>query len=925
MGGIEVDWRRFFEGHSNRRVGLPTYPFQRRHYWLEPAANGGDAAAIGQRASDHPLLGAAISVPGGEQRWLFTGRLSLQTHPWLGDHAFLGTAILPGAGFVELALSAGAQTEAEVVEELAIEAPLVLPVQGAVQVRVSVEEPDDAGLRSIAIYSRAEDSEGDWVRNASGFLAPSAAERHEGVGEWPPAGATPIEADSLYDHAAALGIEYGPAFQGVTAAWRRDEELFAEIALEEEQREEAERFGVHPALLDAAFHAGSLYDLEGDAPKAPFACGGVDLRASGASALRLRIARETPDTMRLTATDPSGEPVLSVRSLTVRQVDPAQLRSRSLSAADFLFAVEWNELSLPAGDAEEAEEAVRRVDCTPPADLDPPAAAAALCERVLAELQGAIAEEGAPTRVAFLTTGAVAAREGESPDPAAASVWGMVGSAQAEHPDRFVLLDSDGSEASGAALSAALAIEDEPQIALRDGVVHVPRLAPAPAPAGETELLGPEGTVLITGGTGALGALFARHLVAEHGVRHLVLTSRRGPDAHGAGELQAELSELGAEVQVVSADVAERPELERLLAAIPAERPPSVVLHCAGTTDDGLIDSLDRERLATTMAPKSTAAWHLHELTKGIEGCQLILFSSIAGTFQSPGQGNYAAANAFLDALARSRRAEGLAGISFAWGLWAARGGSEDGVPIEVDLTRVSRGGIAEMSSEVGLGLFDRGHALGSPALVAAQLDLATLRAMSREQSPPALLRGLVRAPARRAGKDFASLATRLAAVPESEREDLAVELVRSHVAALLGHSSAEAVDPDAAFKDLGFDSLVAVELRNRLAQATGLRLSASLVFDYPTATAVGGFLRSQVEGTETPADTDRKLDSIAEILGSVPGDEKGRALARLQSLLAGLSSEGRNDGGSVLEVDLDSASDEELFELIDGELGSPQ
>jgi acyl carrier protein len=323
------------------------------------------------------------------------------------------------------------------------------------------------------------------------------------------------------------------------------------------------------------------------------------------------------------------------------------------------------------------------------------------------------------------------------------------------------------------------------------------------------------------------------------------------------------------------------------------------------------------------MAPKATAAWHLHELTKGIEGCELILFSSLAGTFQSPGQGNYAAANTFLDALAQRRQAEGLAGSSFAWGLWAVRGGSEEGIPIEVDLARASRGGIAEMSSEVGLGLFDRGHALGSPALLAAQLDLAPLRAMSRDQSPPALLRGLVRTPARRVGKDNASLATRLAAVPESEREGLAVELVRSQVAAVLGHSAADAIDPDAPFQDLGFDSLLAVELRNRLSQATGLRLSASLVFDYPTVAAVGGFLRGEVEGTKTPADTDRKLDSIAEILGSVPSDEKSRALARLQSLLAGLSSEGRNDGGRLPEVDLDSASDEELFELIDGELGS--
>jgi acyl transferase domain-containing protein/acyl-coenzyme A synthetase/AMP-(fatty) acid ligase/acyl carrier protein len=916
VGGVEVDWQRLL-GPRGERLRLPTYPFQRQRFWPEPAtATAGDAAAIGQAALDHPLLGAAISVP-GEERWLLTGRLSRQSHPWLADHGVLGTVILPGTGFVELALRAAEQAGAEAVEELTIEAPLVLPEEGAVQVRVAVEEPDEAGRQALAIHSRAEGPDGEWARNACGYLAPAGEPQPEQLGEWPPAGAEPVAIDAFYDHTAALGIDYGPAFQGVRAAWRRGEEIFAEVELDPAQEPEAERFAVHPALLDAAFHTGFLdYEPE-EAPKAPFACSGVRLHASGARALRVRLLPAGEDARRLIATDPAGAPVISVRSLAIRRIDPALLRERPGAAADAIFDLRWEPLALPEP---AASAPARRRECRADPELDPPAAAEALCAEVLAELQAALAAEGGGEPLAFVTRGAVAVVEGESPDPAAAAVWGLVRSAQAEHPGRFGLIDSDGSEPSMAALDAALALAGaEPQLALREGAATVPRLRPAPAPAAPPRPLDPEGAVLITGGTGAIGRLFARHLLSAHGIRHLVLTSRRGPAAPGAAELAAELAELGAEARIVACDVADREQLAALIESIQSERPLTAVLHAAASFDNGLIDSLDRERLARVLGPKAGGAWHLHELTRELEGCELVLFSSGAGTFQHPGQGNYAAANAFLDALAQARGAAGLPGVALAWGLWEAERIAQENTLVEADLARLGREGFAPMSASYALDLYDRTRALPSPFLAAVKLDYPQLRALAREGQLPLLLRGLVRAPARRAGA-AGSLAARLAEVGAEQRGAVAEDLVRSHAAAVLGHPGADAVDPRTPFKDLGFDSLVAVELRNRLAQATGMQLPATLVFDYPTPAAVAEFLLGAVEGREAPADTDRKLESVAAILGSFGAEERDRALPRLRSLLAELSGEA---GGDEAEVDLDAASDQELLELIDGELGS--
>ncbi|WP_141713110.1 type I polyketide synthase, partial [Streptomyces sparsogenes] len=342
----------------------------------------------------------------------------------------------------------------------------------------------------------------------------------------------------------------------------------------------------------------------------------------------------------------------------------------------------------------------------------------------------------------------------------------------------------------------------------------------------------------------------ARHLVTEHGVTELVLTSRRGTDAPGARELAAELTGLGAEPRVVACDMADRDAVAELLAGLPGLRG---VVHTAGVLDDGVVSALTPERLDTVLRPKADAAWHLHELTTGLSFS--VLFSSAAGVFGAPGQANYAAANAFLDALAQHRRGRGLPAHSLAWGLWADAS-AMTGVLDQVDLRRIGRTGVRPLSTETGLALFDAALGLDRALTVPIVLDLA--RARTADTVPP-LLRGLVRtrrALARAAAESATSeLGDRLAALPEAERRRTLVELVCAQAAAVLGHDDAGEVGADRPFKALGFDSLTAVELRNRLNTATGVRLPVTAVFDHPTPLALTAHLLPLVlPGTATAA-----------------------------------------------------------------------
>ncbi len=369
--------------------------------------------------------------------------------------------------------------------------------------------------------------------------------------------------------------------------------------------------------------------------------------------------------------------------------------------------------------------------------------------------------------------------------------------------------------------------------------------------------LDPDGTVLITGGTGGLGSMLATHLAERYGARHLLLTSRRGPDAPGAAELTASLAESGCEATIVACDMSDRAALERALAEIPAERPLTAVFHTAGVLDDGVIPSLDAQRLRRVMAPKLDAAIHLDELTRGAELSEFVLFSSAAGTLGTPGQGNYAAANTFLDGLARRRRADGLPAMSLAFGLWERGTGMTSHLSADGEM-RAGPLDMVPMPDELGMGLIETARALDQPLLVPMRLDLGAVQARAAAGLLPSILSGLVRsrpqsptAPAASPAAAGSSLAATVASASEADRERIVSDFVHTHTAAALGYASVDSIEPERPFKELGIDSLSAVELRNRLAKASGVSLPASLVFDHPTPAAVSQLLSTLLEGRE--------------------------------------------------------------------------
>jgi acyl transferase domain-containing protein/acyl carrier protein len=542
------------------------------------------------------------------------------------------------------------------------------------------------------------------------------------------------------------------------------------------------------------------------------------------------------------------------------------------------------------------------------------------------------------SRLVFVTQGAMSVGAGEDMlGLALAPVWGLVRSAQAENPGRLVLIDVDGRDSSWAMLGHAVAgatAEDESQLAVREGDVLVPRLGriarveplarDGDATDGDAPALELPGTVLITGGTGDLGALLARHLVAAHGVRSLLLTSRRGLEAPGAAELQRELEALGAMVHIAACDVSDRGQLEAVIDSVDAGFPLSGVVHTAAVYDNSLIDSLTEERVDHVMRPKVDAAWNLHELTEHLDMSMFVMFSSIAGVFGGPGQGNYAAGNAFMDALAAYRRSRGLIATSIVWPLWSEIGAGR--YFDELAMQRVvGSSSFGTMFPKDGLELFDAARATDKALVLPVRLDVATLHAEAQTGVLPALLRGLVSLPARRSSHQSGSLAALIDATPQAERERFVRDRIQGEVAAVLGHASPDAIDVRRAFNELGFDSLAAVELRNRLSRMTGLRLPATLVFDYPTIAALGSYILDLTTSSVAVGSFDSDLQKLESGLMSRKCDDEdsARIASRLRALLTRWESRDRAENGEDLVEQIESATAAELFELAENELAT--
>ncbi|MGW8397488.1 type I polyketide synthase [Streptomyces lydicus] len=1208
--GLPLAWERLTGTPTDRTAvaALPTYPFQGRRYWLTGTAGVSGTADLGQAPGDHPLLGAAVDLGDGET--VFTGRLSTRTHPWLADHALSGSVVVPVTAFLEMALHAGAKAGTKGappaegwgrIEELTVSTLMEIPEDGAVDVRVRVAGEDGNGLRTCRISGRATD--GEWIEHATGTLGPDTATPPAPMGR-PPADATPVPLARMYEDLGLQGYEYGPVFQGMRAAWRRDGEQFSEAVLPEPEAANAAAYHLHPALLDASLH-GLIADAPGREGQRmqPLRWRGVSLFGTGGHAsLRVHAAPAVDGGLPLTLLDASGDPVGLVESLELcpvaagRPADPAAVARGSLFAPGWeplpeptagsptgQVPVPWDALGLDALRA--AAEPPEHVVVACPAGEDGTGAATAARNAVhrTRELLGRwLAEDRlAGSCLVLVTRGAVAVRPGETVrDLAQAAVWGLVRTAQVEHPGRFALVDlaPDAAEVPAAALTS-----DENQVAVRGGAdctVLVPRLVsavgdpllqlPGDAPAwrldipepgtltalefrpcpeaaaepgpgrvriavraagltfhdvlgaldmhpgdpgplglegagvvtatgpgvtglatgdrvmglfpaafgtvahadhrtlvkvpdgwsftraaavpvahmtalhtlielggvragdpvlihagaggvgmaavqlarhlgaevyataspakwpalralgvdddhlassrgpgfgerfgaggrrmavvlnsltgefvdeslrllrpggllvelGRTDprdpaevaaahpgaryqacnllqlapehlarllnravelfaegaftwpavtdldvrrapeafgllrqgthvgkvvltvppILDPDGTVLVTGGTGAVGRALARHLVTEHGARRLLLAGRRGGAAPGAAELASDLNGLGAEVRFAAVDVADRDAVAAMIEGVPDRHPLTAVIHAAGVVDDAPVTSLTAEQIDRVMRVKADGAWHLHELTAGHPLTAFILVSSVMGTLGGAGQGGYTAANAFLDALAVHRRAQGMPALALAWGLWDDPDGML-GALTAADRARFARAGLVEMAPEHGLALLEA--ALPSPhaVLAPARLDREVLRGLGTDLPP--VLRGVVAAAtAGRPGHLPGHLRHRplrdeLTGLAVGERAGILADLVRTHMAAVLG-SRPEAIPDDRPFGELGFDSLTSVEFRNRLSTATDLKLPLTLLFEAPTLSELVAVLDAGlVPPQETPA-----------------------------------------------------------------------
>ncbi|MFD3689006.1 type I polyketide synthase, partial [Nocardiopsis sp. NPDC058631] len=810
--------------------------------------------------------------------------------------------VVPGAVLVESVVRAGDEFGATVVEELSVVAPLVLPEQGGVLVQVRVGEADEEGSRPVAVHSRPESRDSaDWTLTARGSLG------------------------------------------GGTAAWTPPRGEPTAIRLPDDLEPDAAGYGIHPVLLDSAVHVFAP-DTAAGTVAVPTRWNDVRLHASGATAARVTSAPTGADSHRIVLVDEDGGPVAAIGSLTWEAVPEERLLPGHVPGGGALARVDhvpftgtgragertWAAVGgrVPgAVDRPDLAAVARAAQDGAPVDAvlvrwatqehaDPVAAVhqdLARARRLVREFLSHEPLDGTRMVVCFEP----AAGTGSASDLATASVRGLLRSAQAESPGRLLLVDID-TDTPGPDLDRVSALLDsgETEAALRaDGVV-VPRLRRVRTDASSGSGFG-GGTVVVTGATGVLGGVVARHVVVEHGVRHLLLLSRRGEGAPGGRELCAELSALGAEPVLVACDVADRGALAAVLGSVPGDRPVSAVVHTAGVVDDGTLSALSWEQFERVLAPKVDGAWNLHELTRGLDLSAFVLYSSLAGLLGNAGQANYAAGNAFLDALAARRRAEGLPATSLAWGPWAP---DEDAQRSGASAPR--HGWPDPLARDESTGPLDAALCRDDAVLAVVRVNPSA----SDDEGLPPLLENLAstrRRVVRGEAPRVRTLGERLSAMTEDERGQELLDLIRTEVAGVLGRNGPRSVPEDQEFHELGFDSLTALELRTRVNSVTGLALPATLVFDHPTPAAFAAYLGKRLAPQET-AETGsvmERLERVDTLLVCDPPTEHERQAVRrrLRTMLTRLGTADREEESSQ---QISSASVEEIFDFIDTELG---
>jgi polyene macrolide polyketide synthase len=895
VAGVALRWDRVFAGLGARRVDLPNYSFQRKRYWLESAGHPeGVVEGAGLSRVAHEILSAHTSLPEGGH--LFTARLSRLRVPWLADHELLGRVVVPAMSIADLLLAAGSRVGASQLSSLFLEAPLIL--DSPMKLLLRLEPADEQGQHEFALYACTTGAGGDgpWTRHGTGSLE-SAAPMVEHAMAAPPADATAIDLGDLYQRLARKGLGYGPGFRGLREVKRWGHNLHARLELP--ARLQPHGYAIHPAILDAGFHA--LLAIAGDDAelRVPFELRQMWVARAESSPRALRVhlvvhevdAAGMPLEARMHFEDESGEPVASLGWVGLRAIsldklrEPPRAPARSRRALEGqLYGVQWvaqpargrvggcavvgsgslsNEVAAALRHSgvpvvrfnrtEDTQERMRQQDAgitTIVRVLEPVEAgeAEAALQAVIDLAQELTAwTAGNPPvdhRYVLLTSRAVATAAGDAPALAHAPLWGLLRTVRSETShEQWILLDTDATEASHRALAAALTA-DEVEAALRQGERLVPRLARVDAEAAAAPPI--HGTVLVSGGTSGLGAEVAKHLAAAGEVKHLLLLSRQGTQAPGAPALAQQIESMGCGVTFAAADVADRDAVQRALEAVPAALPLTGVFHCAAVLDDALAPSADR--ITRVFAAKAIGAWNLHQLTSHHDLKEFVLFSSIAGLIGNEGQSAYAAANTFLDALSASRRALGLPAHSLAWGTWA-----EVGMAARLSARhqeRIQRAGFAPLSVDSALDLMDRALRSPHPLLVPLRVDEALLR--SKDASTPLgrLLFGTAPpSPGREPKAAKLSLRERIDAALPAERGPLLLDLVRTEVAAVLKLPNAEDLHEEKPLEELGMDSLMGVDIRRRLEKRLGMQLPPTVVFDHPSCGRLASYLLASWNG----------------------------------------------------------------------------
>ncbi|NVB39809.1 acyltransferase domain-containing protein [Pseudenhygromyxa sp. WMMC2535] len=902
---IETLW----QAAAPKPIALPTYPFQRQRFWPPPQTGHTALAATGFDPVDHPLLVATTTLASGDL--LFTAQLDPTKAAWLGEHAVFGHTLIPATAFLELALAATdqvqvqAQTGALDLEELTLEAPLIVQDARAIFVQLTVASPDEAGVRRLAIHARVGD---DWVRNASGSLVPATDPNatldpaaSDGLRDWPPAGEA-LSLEGFYAAGAARGFRYGPSFEGLREAWRDGDQLHALVELPE--RPEAGQAGdylLHPALFDAALHPLAMLEASRDGQAyLPFSWSNARLFATGASTLRvtLRPHPSVAGSYAVQAVDAAGQPVARV-DIQLRAMSSASIMDTIARAhLPHLRQLRWQPVALGSERARPdallttgrplalegvahyasfesllaASEAPQHLllsalpDAEDPASTDPLALTRVVARALAALLDD---ERFAATRVCLLTSRALQVAADDDPQGlAAAGVWGLVRSLQTEHPERRIeILDIDVDvDELDPELLAALVGAEQPQLTLRRGQAYAPRLDGASASeALETATpLDPAGTVLITGAFDGLAALVAKRLVSEHGARHLLLAAHAPAETsvgpHPAEALAEALRDLGAEVALARCDLGAREALAQLLDAIDPAHPLTALVHRDAPLPPSSLSAID-DHLAAAFRLGVEALTHLDALTRARPLVHFVLLSSSCGTLGAPRRALRASLDTWQAALCAHRRALGLPATSLAWGPWADPDGPT-GDP------KLRQAGVQTLSAlEVGH-LFDAALAHPAPSLVPLRLDASRLGERTRA---PQVLRHLIREAPRAASNEarssFANALARLGSMTEQERVPVLVSLLQHEVAAVMSLARPEDAAPDRPFRELGLDSLMAVELRNRLQASLALHINTADFFTHPTPLALAQHYAAQVRTTTASADAS---DDDGSILGNI-------------------------------------------------------